>query len=70
MTEHVRIGLEVLADNPGLLPADGRLGLLQNQASVDDRMRLACAGGGFSGAAAATVFAAARVLERTAGEHD
>ena len=42
MTEHVRIGLEVLADNPGLLPADGRLGLLQNQASVDDRMRLAC----------------------------
>lgn len=42
MTKQFRFGLEVLAENPRLLPASGRLGLLQNQASVDDRLRLSC----------------------------
>lgn len=42
MNSELRLGLEVLADNPGLLPASGRLGLLLNQASVNDQLQLSC----------------------------
>ena len=42
MATRVQFGLEVLARNRGLLPSQGRLGLLLNQASVDHQLRLAC----------------------------
>jgi len=38
----VRIGLEQIADNPPSVMRGARLGLLMNQASVDDRLRYSC----------------------------